>query len=75
MSVCGEHPIYAERPGFSGNRTPEAVVERIAKQTKTFTRLPDKRMSIASRDWALANCSFTVFQNQLIGLLRDLYEK
>ena len=75
VSVSGEHPIYAERPGFSGNRTPEAIVERMAKQTRGFTRMPDKRMGIASREWALKNCSFEVFRTQLVNLLGSLYDK
>lgn len=73
VSIGGEHPIYAERPGFSGYTDPGAVIDTIEKQTQNFKSPVDSRMGDASRAWALTNISFDTFLKQLICLLRPYY--
>lgn len=52
VSIGGEHPIYAERPGFSGYTDPGAVVETIEQQTRNFKNPADGRMGEEARAWA-----------------------
>ena len=73
VSVCGEHPIYAERPGFSGYTTPLAMVDVIKEHTHNFKQVPSETLRKTGREWALKHCSFEVFQSQLTSALRLLY--
>ena len=75
VSIGGEHPIYAERPGFSGYTDPGAVVDTIEKQTENFGSPADSGMGDAARAWALANVSFDTFLKQLLCLLRPYYSR
>ena len=73
ISVSGEHPIYAERPGFTV-KTAQAAVDVIGELTKGFNKLPDSQLSQSAREWAADNLSFKTFTNQLVKLLGSLYE-
>ena len=72
ISVSGEHPIYAERPGF-GSKTVGDVIETIQKLTKGFQKLPDPQLGQAAREWAVKNVSFETFTSQLTALLKSFY--
>ena len=72
ISISGEHPIYAERPGFR-SKTVDGVVERIQQLTEGFQRLPDPQLGQAAREWAVQNVSFETFTAQLTALLKSFY--
>ena len=72
ISICGQHPIYAERPGF-GARNVDGVVETLQKLTKGFQELPDPQLGQAAREWAVQNVSFETFISQLTELLKTFY--
>ena len=74
LCVTGQHPVYSERPGFSGYKTSVGMFNRIEKLTQGFTALPDARMGEASRVWAEEYLSFATFRRQLTGILGSLYE-
>ena len=74
ISIGGQHPIYAERPGYS-LKTVEDVVETIDKLTKGFQKLPDPLLGQSAREWAADNLSFETFTLQLTDLLRSLWMK
>ena len=74
ISVTGHHPIYAERPGFSGKSVASAV-ETIERLTDGFTQLPCPELSASARQWAAANLSYETFRAQLTDLLRSLWTK
>lgn len=73
ISVSGEHPIYAERPGFSVTTVADAV-ETLEKLTKGFKSVPAPKLN-ASRAWAADRLSFEIFTLQLTDLLRSLWTK
>ena len=72
ISVSGDHPIYAERPGF-GSKTVDGVVTTLEKLTKGFQELPDPLLGQSAREWAVQNVSFDTFTSQLTTLLRSFY--
>ena len=72
ISINGQHPIYAERPGF-GSKTVDGVVETLQKLTKGFQKLPDPQLGQAAREWAVQNVSFETFTSQLTALLKSFY--
>ena len=72
ISVSGEHPIYAERPGFR-SKTVDGVVATIQKLTKGFQKLPDPQLGESAREWAVHNLSFETFTTQLTTLLKSFY--
>ena len=69
ISIGGEHPIYAERPGFTV-KTAQAAVDMIAQLTNDFLEMPDQQRGQDARRWAEQHLSFDCFQGQLTDLLR-----
>ena len=51
ISISGEHPIYAERPGFTV-KTAQAAVDMIAQLTNGFKEMPDQQRGQDARRWA-----------------------
>ena len=72
ISICGDHPIYAERPGFVEESVAD-VVSTLEKLTKGFQKLPDARLGQSAREWAVQNVSFDTFTSQLTTLLKSFY--
>ena len=72
ISIGGEHPIYAERPGFTV-KTAQAAVDMIAQLTNDFLEIPDQKQGQRARQWAEQHLSFDCFKGQLTDLLRMYY--
>ena len=72
ISIGGEHPIYAERPGFTV-KTVQATVDVIGELTNDFKEMPDQKRGQDARRWAEQHLSFDCFKGQLIDLLRVYY--
>ena len=72
ISIGGEHPIYAERPGFTV-KTAEATVDVIGELTNDFKEIPDQKQGQDARRWAEQYLSFDCFKHQLKDLLRMYY--
>ena len=72
ISIGGEHPIYAERPGFTV-KTAQATVDVIGELTNGFKEMPDQKQGQDARRWAELHLSFDCFKGQLTDLLRVYY--
>ena len=72
ISISGEHPIYAERPGFT-SKTVDGVIDTLDMLTKGYQKIPDPQLSQAAREWAVQNVSFETFTSQLTDLLKSFY--
>ena len=68
-SVSGVHPLYRERPGIVGCRTPSDFVSAISHLTGGFSIPPSRFYRSSIRSWSLAEFSYFTFQKQLKRLI------
>ena len=72
ISISGDHPIYAERPGLR-SKTVDGVIETLQRLTEGFQKLPDPQLGQSAREGTVQSVSFEKFTSQLTALLKSFY--
>ena len=72
ISVCGGHELFRERPGYFVRAGVSNIVDVLIDLTDGFKKKPDKSLYDESRNWAVDNIGFDVFDDRLVNVVKKV---